>query len=537
MTSALSRVDHAAFRLVARSHLPGGDRVLPRLSRSANHGVLWFGTAALIAASGLGGRHTARRAALRGTASLALASAAVNVFAKRAVRRTRPILDAVPLIRQLHRPPFTTSFPSGHTASSAAFATGVALESRGWGAAVAPLAGAVAFSRVYTGAHYPTDVVAGAALGVAAAYTVRRLLPPPEPVPARRHTPAVAPRLSGGEGLVVVANPSSGPAGQTPEQLRRSIAELLPRAEVLVYGHGTREERGSPDGAAAGGDRNGDGDGSGPGDGPGLAELLHRAARRAAAHGGALGVSGGDGTVSAAAGIAVRYGLPLAVMPAGTLNHFAHDLGVHTLADTRDALNAGEAVAADLARSGAPATQDRHGGHDAHHTFVNTLALGVYPELVRLRRRWSPRIGHWPAGVLAAWRVLRICEPVEVRINGTRRQLWLLFAGNCRYQGLGFARQRRAHLADGLLDVRVARAGRWARTRLLTAALTGTLYRSPAHGAALLRRLRVDWVEPGTPLAYDGEVTDAPGSLLLSKMPAALRVYCPHRPRPDVATG
>nr|WP_261994924.1 phosphatase PAP2 family protein [Streptomyces sp. me109] len=77
----------------------------------------------------------------------------------------------------LKRQPITTSFPSGHSASAAAFATGVALESRGWGVAVAPLATAVALSRVYTGAHFPSDVLAGAALGATAAYAVRGLLP------------------------------------------------------------------------------------------------------------------------------------------------------------------------------------------------------------------------------------------------------------------------------------------------------------------------------------------------------------------------
>ncbi|WP_369657925.1 phosphatase PAP2 family protein [Streptomyces sp. RPA4-2] len=88
-----------------------------------------------------------------------------------------PSLAPVPRALKLKRQPITTSFPSGHSASAAAFATGVALESRGWGAAVAPLATAVALSRVYTGAHFPSDVLAGAALGAAAAYAVRGMLP------------------------------------------------------------------------------------------------------------------------------------------------------------------------------------------------------------------------------------------------------------------------------------------------------------------------------------------------------------------------
>jgi PAP2 superfamily len=69
-------------------------------------------------------RQVARRAAWRG---LAAASAATNILGKSLTARDRPH-DKVPGARQLNRAPRTTSFPSGHAASAAAFATGVALE-------------------------------------------------------------------------------------------------------------------------------------------------------------------------------------------------------------------------------------------------------------------------------------------------------------------------------------------------------------------------------------------------------------------------
>ncbi|MER6982426.1 phosphatase PAP2 family protein, partial [Streptomyces carpinensis] len=141
----LLALDCGLFRVAAERHWPGAEPVLPRLSRSANHGVLWFVTAAAIAASRT---PRARRAAVRGLASLSLASLTINTLGKRSVRRPRPELDPVPIVRRLHRQPITTSFPSGHSASAAAFATGVALESRGWGAAVAPVAFSVAVSRL-----------------------------------------------------------------------------------------------------------------------------------------------------------------------------------------------------------------------------------------------------------------------------------------------------------------------------------------------------------------------------------------------------
>lgn len=168
----LLALDGRLFEFAAERHWPGAEPVLPRLSRSANHGVLWFATAAVMAASRT---PRARRAAVLGLASLSLASLTINTLGKRSVRRPRPVLDPVPQVRQLKRQPITTSFPSGHSASAAAFATGVALESQGWGAVVAPVAFSVAMSRVYTGVHFPSDVLVGATLGTGAAFAVRAL--------------------------------------------------------------------------------------------------------------------------------------------------------------------------------------------------------------------------------------------------------------------------------------------------------------------------------------------------------------------------
>ncbi|MER6995673.1 phosphatase PAP2 family protein [Streptomyces sp. NPDC000410] len=480
LASRLGGWDRRAFHAVATHHWPSGDRVLPKLSHSADHGRLWFGTAAVMA---LAGRDTrARRAAVRGVASLALASVTVNTVGKRSFGRARPLLDAVPLVRQLKRQPFTTSFPSGHSASAAAFATGVAMESKGWGAAVAPVAAAVALSRVYTGAHFPGDVLVGVSLGVGAAFAVRGLVPSRAQLPPPGRPHIEAPALPGGRDLVVVVNRSAGSA-----ESARLLRNALPQARLVEC----------------------------------APQELDAALEEAAAHCRALGVLGGDGTVNRAAVVAARKGLPLAVFPGGTLNHFAYDLGVEKLQDTCRALASGDAVRVDLGRF-----RPGPGGASEGH-FLNTFSLGVYPELVRIREHWAPRIGGWPAGVLAAVRTLRGEHPLEAELHGQRRPLWLLFAGNGVYQRVGPTPGRRRDLADGLLDVRVVHGGRGPGLRLLAAALAGPLSRSPAHAAVRLRRLRISGLAPGTPLAYDGEVTESPSELVVDKAGEALVVYCP----------
>ncbi|MEV6262738.1 phosphatase PAP2 family protein [Streptomyces sp. NPDC051784] len=475
--------DLAVFQRVAERHWPGAEPVLPRLSRSANHGLLWFGAAAGMAALGSSAR--SRRAALRGVASLAVASAAINTVGKGAVRRERPIVDLVPVMRQLKRQPFTTSFPSGHAASAAAFATGVALESKGWGAVVAPVAAAVAASRVYTGVHYPSDVVAGAALGVGAAFALRGVVPTRGQLPAPGRPPASAPALAQGKDLVVVVNRESGSATAAAGLIR----DVLPLAETVECA---------------------------PAD---LRGCLEQAARE----GKALGVCGGDGTVNMAAAVAATHGRPLAVFPGGTLNHFAYDLGIETVHDTAAALTSGDAVRVDLGRF----RPGPNGPDGAPGYFLNAFSLGVYPELVRTREHWSPRIGGWPAGVLAAFEVLRGSRPLTAELQGRRRPLWLLFVGNGMFRRVGPAPGRRHNLADGLLDVRVVHGGRTPGLRLLAAAIAGPLTRSPVHAAVRRRKVRIAGLAPGTPYAFDGEVAHSGPELLVDKLPEALTVYCP----------
>ncbi|WP_422678174.1 phosphatase PAP2 family protein [Blastococcus brunescens] len=109
-----------------------------------------------------GGRRRAQRqegpaspGAVRGAGSIAFSSLLVNAVLKRLFGRVRPDLENLQIHRRLRREPGSLSFPSGHSSSAAAFVTGLALESPAAGAALAPVALGVGYSRVHVGVHYP----------------------------------------------------------------------------------------------------------------------------------------------------------------------------------------------------------------------------------------------------------------------------------------------------------------------------------------------------------------------------------------------
>lgn len=474
----LKRFDAELYARWHGTQTPRLDRVLPPLSRAANHGVLWMG---LGAALWLSGRPDFRRAALRGLGGLALASAVTNGPGKWISDRPRPAPDLVTLGRRLLRAPRTSSFPSGHSASAAAFATGVALEQPLVAVPVGLLAAGVAASRVHTGVHYPGDVVAGLAVGAAATYGLTRVWPQRSPTdPVERAPAAEVPASEDGAGVVVVVNAS---AGGGKGELAAALSEALPAAEVREFG---------PE------------------------DDVPTVLKEAAAGARVLGVAGGDGSINAAAAVALDAGLPLLVVPGGTLNHFARDLALSSVQDAVDALRAGEACWVDVARAEVDGTTQ---------VFLNTASIGGYSEMVRAREQLEERLGKWPAMVVALVRVLRSSDPVEVTLDGQRRRLWLLFVGNCQYFPPGSAPSWRNRLDDGLLDLRLVDATRpGSRTRLVAAVLTGRVHRCPSFEAWTAERLEVVARSGPVRLARDGEVGEPAESFQLGKA-GRLRVY------------
>ena len=462
-------VDRGISRRIAALPPSRLDTVMKGLTTAANHSVLWFAVAAGLALR----RGATRKAAARGVLAIALASGTRERRVQAAAAPPPPgRLGAARLPDAAPSPPTSSSFPSGHAASAAAFATAVGLESPRLGLALAPVAAAVGYSRVHVGVHWASDVAAGAALGAGVALLTRRWWPVRRTDEARARPVDSVPVLPDGEGLLMMVNQFSGDPNYDP---LGDVARVLPRAEILTVQRGRSIE----------------------------AQLEAALARRGTEVGTqikALGVTGGDGSVGAGAAVAERHGMPLVVIPLGTLNHFARDVGVYDLQEVDDATRR---------RAGRRRRPRDGGGPPAHgrrrsdnpgsdevvrvRTFLNTASIGSYPELVRLREHWQPRWGKWPAFVAALFVVLHRAQPVRVRFLGEWRTVWFLFVGNGPYHPRGMVPAWRPTLDSGLLDVRWMRADvRFSRLRVTAAMLLGALGHSHVYGQREVPELDVE---------------------------------------------
>jgi membrane-associated phospholipid phosphatase len=186
--ASLRRLDRGIMRRSHRIGSPQLDRALVSITTAANYWRLWLVIAGLLA---LVGGHRGRVAARRGVLALVIAGFTTNGPAKLLMRRRRPVPSIRPTLIRMPRSP---SFPSGHSAAAFAFATAAVAEIPELAPALAPLAIAVGYSRVHTGVHYPSDVLAGAAIGVGSATLARRLGPHASPDDADGAVHGAAPR-------------------------------------------------------------------------------------------------------------------------------------------------------------------------------------------------------------------------------------------------------------------------------------------------------------------------------------------------------
>lgn len=251
---------------------------------------------------------------------------------------------------------------------------------------------------------------------------------------------------------------------------------------------------------------------------------MTRAAQAALADGAdAVVAGGGDGTINAVASVLAGTGLPFGVLPLGTLNHFAKDVGVPLdLDDAVANLATGVSKAVDV-------------GEVNGQLFLNNSSLGLYPDMVRDREKQQHRLGRgkWLAAFWATLGALRRFPFLNVRLtldDGKEhaRRTPFVFIGNNAYTMSGFQIGARAALDRGTLSLYVAqRPGRLGLLRFAWRALCGRLAQEKDFDVLAARSVLIETRHTRIPVATDGEVSVMKTPLHYRIRPAALRVIVP----------
>ena len=255
---------------------------------------------------------------------------------------------------------------------------------------------------------------------------------------------------------------------------------------------------------------------------------LSAAAAKAREQGVAIvAAGGGDGTINAVASQLVGSSTVLGVLPLGTLNHFAKDLGIPLELDRAIAnLAHGKPVMIDV-------------GEVNERIFLNNSSLGLYPDIVRDREKQQRRLGRgkWLACGWAALAALRRYPFLSVRlmVDGERhaRRTPFIFIGNNEYVMQGFDIGARRRLDGGVLSLYVAqRPGRLGLLRLALHALFGRLAQARDFDVLLAPDIEVATRHKRLRVATDGEVTIMATPLRYRIRAGALAVMVPS-PVPD----
>jgi diacylglycerol kinase family enzyme len=236
----------------------------------------------------------------------------------------------------------------------------------------------------------------------------------------------------------------------------------------------------------------------------------------------AVVAAGGDGTVSAVASLLAGTGIPLGVLPMGTLNHFARDLGLPLeIQPAIRVIAAGQMRAVDI-------------GEVNGRCFVNNSSIGLYPHLVSRRDRRQERLGSgkWLAMLWAMLSLFRRYPVVSVLLETpdqrVARTTPFVFVGNNRYTVDGLMVGTRERLDEGILSLYFAnRTGRFGLLRLALRALLGRLEQAADFDSIAAPAVRVHTRKKTLKVSLDGEVVRLVPPLLYVVRQGALTVLVP----------
>ena len=233
-------------------------------------------------------------------------------------------------------------------------------------------------------------------------------------------------------------------------------------------------------------------------------------------------VGGGDGTISAAASALIGTKTLLGILPLGTLNHFARDLGIPT-----DLGEAAKLIAARNVREVDVAEMN-------DRIFINNSAIGLYPLMVMDRDLQRKRLGRSKklAMIVASARTIARFghQRLTLTVNDEKERVDtpLLFVGNNDYRiDIGAPGQRES-VEDGQLCVMVMR--KKTRAGFVAASVRALFNRAREDDMERIdgvERLRVSSRRSVVPVSLDGEVVGAASPLEYRIRKGALRVIAP----------
>lgn len=255
------------------------------------------------------------------------------------------------------------------------------------------------------------------------------------------------------------------------------------------------------------------------GRGEDVAALVRRALRERPS---ILVAGGGDGTLNTVVNTMAGSGAALGVLPLGTLNHFAKDLGIPLeLEAAARVLAAGRRAAVDL-------------GEVNGRVFLNNASLGIYPDIVRERTRQERHFGRsrftamlWATlGVVNRAPLLSLRLEVEQGAQLCRAPF--VFVGNNEYTMEGFRIGTRARLDEGRLSIyTTSHCHRGGLLKLALRALVGRLHQADDFTALRAGTLRVETSRSRILIATDGELSVMQTPLDFRILPRALEVVVP----------
>ena len=236
---------------------------------------------------------------------------------------------------------------------------------------------------------------------------------------------------------------------------------------------------------------------------------------------------GGDGTLSTGAAALLGSRKPFGILPLGSLNHFARDVGIPLDLDQAvEVIEKGHVTEVDV-------------GEVNGRIFLNNSSIGLYPSAVAHREELRHRHGggKWPAMFNACVDVVRRFPLLDVTLRVGDRAVALttpfVFVGNNRYEMSLFSLGTRTSLQGGELSVYLTRdSGRMGLIRLFFRALLGRLEQDRDFHSAMLPEVEIRTRRRSLRVSLDGEVVWMASPIRYVIRPRALRVLAP---MPDAA--